>query len=75
MAKLKRVSGAEAVKAFERMGFFQARQKGSHVVMKKIMPDGNAGCVIPMHKEVAAGTLSSALKQAKVAPEEFMKNL
>lgn len=75
MPKLKRVSGSQAVKTFERMGFFQARQKGSHVVMKKITPNGAVGCVIPMHKEVAEGTLRSALKQAGVTPEEFMENL
>jgi predicted RNA binding protein YcfA (HicA-like mRNA interferase family) len=38
MGKLKRVSGKETVKALERIGFFQARQRGSHVVMKKILP-------------------------------------
>jgi len=75
MAKLKRVSGQETVKALERMGFIQARQRGSHVVMKKLLPDGAVGCVVPMHREVATGTLFSLLKQAKVTPEEFMQNL
>ena len=73
--QLKIVSGSQAIKALERMGFFQARQRGSHVVMKKITPAGDIGCVIPMHKEVALGTLKGALKQAKVSPEDFMENL
>jgi len=71
MPKLPIVSGAKAVKAFQRLGFFVDRQRGSHVVMKKITTEGERGCVIPMHKEVASGTLRSALKLAGVTPEEF----
>jgi predicted RNA binding protein YcfA (HicA-like mRNA interferase family) len=71
MPKLPLVSGAEAVKALRRLGFFVDRQRGSHCVMKKIASDGERGCVIPMHREVALGTLRSALKMAGVSPEEF----
>ena len=71
MAKLPVVSGAEAVKALQRLGFFIDRQRGSHVVLKKVTPGGERGCVIPMHREVALGTLRSALKMAGVTPEEF----
>ena len=71
MPKLPLVSGAKAVKALQRLGFFVDRQRGSHVVMKKITSDGERGCVIPMHKEVAPGTLRSVLKLAGVSPEEF----
>ncbi len=56
MAKLPIVSGMEAVKALKRLGFFVDRQRGSHVVLKKITPEGERGCVIPMHREVALGT-------------------
>ena len=71
MPRLPLVSGAEAVKAFQRLGFFVDRQRGSHVVMKKVTSEGARGCVIPMHKEVAPGTLRSVLKMAGVSPEEF----
>jgi predicted RNA binding protein YcfA (HicA-like mRNA interferase family) len=71
MPKLPIVSGAKAVKALQRLGFFVDRQRGSHVVLKKITAEGERGCVIPMHKEVAIGTLRSALKMAGVSPEEF----
>jgi predicted RNA binding protein YcfA (HicA-like mRNA interferase family) len=71
MPKLPLVSGSEAVKAMRRLGFFIDRQRGSHCVLKKITPDGERGCVIPMHREVALGTLRSALKMAGVSPEEF----
>ena len=71
MPKLPLVSGAKTVKALQRLGFFVDRQRGSHVVMKKVTTEGERGCVIPMHKEVAPGTLRSALKMAGVSPEEF----
>lgn len=38
MAKLPIVSGTEAVKALQRLGFFVDRQRGSHVVLKKVTP-------------------------------------
>ena len=51
------------------------RQRGSHVVMKKVTSAGEIGCVIPMHREVAAGTLRSALKMAGVSIEDFTEAL
>ena len=75
MVKLPIVSGMEAVKALQQLGFFVYRQRGSHAVLKKITPQGERGCVIPMHREVALGTLRSALKMAGVSPEEFTEAL
>jgi len=68
MPKLPHVSGKEAVRALERLGFAQIRQKGSHLVMRR----GPLGCVIPLHREIKVGTLSGILKQAGVSPEEFI---
>jgi predicted RNA binding protein YcfA (HicA-like mRNA interferase family) len=73
MPKLPHLSGLEIIRILERMGFTQARQRGSHVVMKKSTPEGNVGCVVPLHGEVAIGTLHSILRQAKVSPDEFIK--
>ncbi len=71
MAKLPIVSGTEAVKALQGLGFFVDRQRGSHAVLKKLTPHGERGCVIPIHREVALGKLLSALKMPGVSPEEF----
>jgi predicted RNA binding protein YcfA (HicA-like mRNA interferase family) len=71
MVKLKRLSGEEIIKALKRMGFEPVRQRGSHVVMKKITVSWTIGCVVPMHREVATGTLHGLLKQAQITPEEF----
>ena len=75
MLRLPVVSGSEAVKALQRLGSFQDRKKGSHVVMKKVTPAGAIGCVIPMHREVALGTLRNALRMAGVSFEEFTEAL
>ncbi|MBI2861301.1 MAG: type II toxin-antitoxin system HicA family toxin [Chloroflexi bacterium] len=59
----------------ERLGFVQVRQRGSHVILKKQTPQGDVGCVVPLHRELAIGTLRGILRQARVSPEEFIENL
>ncbi len=71
MPKLPIVSGSEAVKALQRLGFTVVRQKGSHVVLRKDM----YGCVVPNHREIKTGTLAGILKQAGVSVEEFITAL
>ncbi|MDX9955122.1 MAG: type II toxin-antitoxin system HicA family toxin [Anaerolineae bacterium] len=75
MPKLRRVSGAEAIRALEKLGFEQIRQRGSHVVLKKQTAQSAAGCVVPLHRELAIGTLHSILKQAGVTVEDFVAQL
>ena len=75
MPKLRRVSGQEAIRVPERLGFEESRQRGSHVVLKKQTPEGAVGCVVPLHRELAIGTLRGILRQARVTPDEFMENL
>ena len=71
MPKLPRVSGAQAVRALERLGFAVARQRGSHIVMRR----GSSGCVVPNHRELKSGTLAGLLKQAGVSAEDFINAL
>jgi predicted RNA binding protein YcfA (HicA-like mRNA interferase family) len=71
MPKLPRVSGAEVVRALGRLGFAVARQRGSHIVLRR----GSSGCVVPNHRELKAGTLAGVLKQAGVSIEDFVKAL
>lgn len=75
MPELRKVSGGEAVAALERLGFRQARQRGSHVVMVRETPDGKTGCVVPMHRELKIGTLRGILRQAKLGVDEFVEAL
>ncbi|MEX2198119.1 MAG: type II toxin-antitoxin system HicA family toxin [Burkholderiales bacterium] len=71
MPKLPRVSGAEVVRALGRLGFSVARQRGSHIVLRR----GSSGCVVPNHKELKTGTLAGVLKQAGVSVDDFIEAL
>ena len=62
------VSGAEAVRALLRAGFVQVRQRGSHVHLRHA--DGR-GVTVPMHRELAPGTLRSVLRQAALSVDDL----
>ena len=71
MPKLPHISGAQVVKALERLGFVVARQSGRHIILRK----GSSGCVVPNHKEIKVGTLAGVLRQAGVSADEFLRVL
>jgi predicted RNA binding protein YcfA (HicA-like mRNA interferase family) len=73
MPKLPRASGKEAIRVLEKLGFVQVRQKGSHVILRKETEGGVIGCVVPLHDELAAGTLRGILKQAQVELDNFVE--
>jgi predicted RNA binding protein YcfA (HicA-like mRNA interferase family) len=70
MPKLPVVSGAEAVRAFERDGWRADRQRGSHVIMLK--PGNTASLSIPQHRELSPGTLRALIRAAGLSVEEFV---
>ena len=63
MPKLPRISAEEAIRVFERLGFYRARQRGSHIVLRR----DSGGCVVPNHRELKVGTLAGVLKHKKPA--------
>ncbi len=73
--KLPRLSGKEVIKALSKTGFEVARQKGSHVIMKKKSSEGEIATVVPNHKEVDKGTLIEIIRQARLTKEEFINLL
>jgi predicted RNA binding protein YcfA (HicA-like mRNA interferase family) len=69
MARLPVLSGAEAVKIFEKAGWTVDRQRGSHVILVK---DGHMATLsVPDHKELAKGTLRSLIRAAGMTTEDF----
>lgn len=60
------------MKALGKCGFIKVSQKGSHV-----KPKNEAGriVIVPMHDELARGTLGSVLDQAGVTEEAFKEAL
>lgn len=73
MPKLRKISGKECIKALSKMGFNTVRQRGSHVILVKVTPEGKIGTVVPLDKELKIGTLKAIIEQAKVDEEEFAK--
>lgn len=70
MPKLPRVSGADAVRAFERAGWRRDRQRGSHLILIKAGMDVSLS--VPQHREMAPGTLRALIRNAGMTVEEFM---
>lgn len=71
MPSLPVVSGNEAVRTLQRLGFTVIRQRGSHIILSK----GSQGCVVPNHREIKTGTLAGLLKQGGVSIDDFINAL
>ena len=71
MPSLPVVSGAEAVRALQRLGFVIARLRGSHLVLRRRI--SRLRCA--HHRGVKTGTLSGLLKQAGVSVDDFVNAL
>ncbi len=55
----------------EAAGFIEAGQTGSHVKFARTTNTGTRTATVPKHRDVAAGTLRSILRQAGLNAEEF----
>ena len=76
MSKLPRLSGEEVIKVLtKKFGFEVSRQRGSHVVLVKYVDGRKIGTVVPLHKELKAGTLMGVLRLAQISKEDFIKAL
>jgi predicted RNA binding protein YcfA (HicA-like mRNA interferase family) len=65
------LSGQDLINALKKAGFKWVRQKGSHVSLQK----GKYCTVVPLHDELARGTLLAILKQCGLTKEELLKYL
>jgi len=74
MPKLPRITGVELVKALEKEGFEIARQRGSHVQMRKFVKGDKVTFPIPVHKgkTLKPGTLRGILRKADISVERLM---
>ncbi|MDA8282263.1 MAG: type II toxin-antitoxin system HicA family toxin [Actinomycetota bacterium] len=61
------VGGADVIAALSKAGFVQVSQRGSHAKLR----GGDRTVIVPMHRELATGTLRSVLRQAGLTPAEF----
>ena len=64
------VSGKQAVAALELIEFATVSQKGSH---RKLRHSSGKIVIVPMHDELAIGTLKSILRQAGLDADDFIR--
>jgi predicted RNA binding protein YcfA (HicA-like mRNA interferase family) len=81
MPKAKTLSGADVVKIFATFGFELVSQRGSHMKLRRVLPDGSKQTLtIPNHRELDRGTVLGIYRQAlrylaseELAPHFFNK--
>ena len=61
----------EVVRRLKAAGFSEAGRSGSHVKFVKAADQETRTAIVPQHREVAAGTLRSILRQAGLSESEF----
>lgn len=71
MGRLPVVSGAEAVKAFGRIGFEMDHQTGSHIIIRQ-RTEPFRRLTVPNHRELARGTLRALIREAGLTVDEFV---
>lgn len=73
MPKLPVLSGSDVIKALSKIGFVHVRTKGSHAILNKQTDKGKITIPVPLHKELAKGTLKSIMNQAGLSLEDLLK--
>jgi len=66
------ISAKKAIKILSQdFGFSFISQKGSHIKLRKKIKNRTIVTIIPLHKELAPGTLKGVLRLAQVNEKEF----
>lgn len=73
MPKLPVISGRDARRAFERLGWTFDRQRGSHMILTKAGISTNLS--VPDHRELDRGLLRGLIRDAGLTVNEFLANL
>jgi len=60
------VSGEKLLKVLVRLGYGIIRQRGSHVRLRKLTAAGDHNITVPLHDELAKGTLNDILSQVSI---------
>ncbi len=72
MSRLPVCSGADAVKAFRRLGYEVDHQTGSHIILRH---PSQRRLTVPNHHELAKGTLRALIREAGLSKEQFAELL
>ncbi len=74
MSKLPVVSGKEAFKAFQKLGYELDHQTGSHMILRQSNYPFRR-LTVPNHREVSKGTLRSLIRDSGLSVDEFVELL
>jgi predicted RNA binding protein YcfA (HicA-like mRNA interferase family) len=69
------VSGREAIRVFERLGYTVVRQRGSHVRLRHATDPSRKPLTVPDHRTLKPGLLRHLMRDAEVDAEEFRRLL
>jgi len=75
MPRLPLISGEEAIKCFQKIGYQVSRQRGSHIRLHHSSDASKKPLTIPNHKELGRGLLHKLIRDANISVEEFLKLL
>ena len=64
------ISGREAARAFQSLGWRFMRQHGSHMILAR--EGSEATLSVPDHRELAKGTLRGLIRKAEITVEQFI---
>jgi predicted RNA binding protein YcfA (HicA-like mRNA interferase family) len=73
--KLPVVSGEDLIRALEKFGYVRTRQKGSHVRLYHATESQRVPVTVPLHSEIAFGTLKRILRDSKITTEQLISVL
>ncbi|HUI05823.1 MAG TPA: type II toxin-antitoxin system HicA family toxin [Verrucomicrobiae bacterium] len=71
MGKRRVLSGKQVCSILADHGFAKVRQRGSHIIMQKRIANSTITVPVPSHRELAAGTLSSIIRQSQLPRSVF----
>ena len=75
MPKLPIVSGKQAIKIFEKIGYRITRQTGSHIRMHHLFDQTKNPLSVPKHKVLGKGLLRRLLRDSELSVEKFIELL
>jgi len=68
MDKLPVLSATELLKILAKLGYYTVRQKSSHMTLRST---NYPPITIPIHKEIARGTLRAIIREVGITKEQF----
>jgi len=73
--KIPIISGKQAIKAFQKIGYQIIRQRGSHIRLHHFSDSTKTPLTVPNHKALGKGLLRKLLRDAELTIDEFSRLL